>query len=124
MTILIYLLCGLLGLVFVTLARMQSVKKDFAVANQTFVLRKFFEEEGIGIVMSIVFIILMAFTMGEWINIKPIFKDYIKIIFTLGGAVGSWAFMLFLGKSKTYIRGVIDRKTDIADDKISNVNDN
>ena len=68
--------------------------------------------------MSIIFILIMAFTLGEWVNIKPIFKDYIKVIFVMGGAIGSWAFMLVLGKSKTYIRGVIDVKTNIADKKI------
>jgi hypothetical protein len=89
---------------------MLSVKKDFAAAQQTFVLRKFFEEESIGIAMSIVFIAIMALTMGEWINIKPIFKDLVRIIFVLGGAIGSWAFMLALGKSKTFIRDKIGEK--------------
>jgi hypothetical protein len=111
----IYLLCGLLGLAFVTLAKMSSVKKDFKVANQPFVLKRFFEEESIGIAMSVVFLIIMALTLSEWLDIKPIFSNYVKLLFTMGGAIGSWAFMLFLGKSKRYIRGVIDEKTNIAD---------
>jgi hypothetical protein len=113
----IYLLCGALGLLFVTLAKMSSVQKDFEVANQTFVLKKFFQREMTGIGMSLVFIAIMAFTVGEWVNFKPIFADYIKLIFVMGGAIGSWAFMLFLGKSKKYIRNVIDVKTNIADGK-------
>ena len=117
----IYLMCGVLGLVFVTLAKMSSVQKDFEVANQTFVLKKFFQKELTGIGMSVVFIIIMAFTVGEWINFKPIFADYIKLIFVMGGAIGSWAFMLVLGKSKKYIRNVIDEKTNIADGKTNTI---
>lgn len=115
-----YLLSGLLGLLFVTLAKMSSIKKDFEVANQQFVLKKFFEHEYIAISMSIVVILLMAITMEEWVNIKPQFVDYVRIIFALGGAIGSWAFLLFLGKSKQYIRKIVDEKTNIADGKINN----
>ena len=117
MEMIIYLLCGLLGLLFVTLAKMSSVQKDFEVANKNFVIKKFFQREMTGIGMSIVFIIIMAFTVTEWVNFKPIFADYIKLIFVMGGAIGSWAFMLFLGKSKKYIRNVVDIKTNIADGK-------
>jgi len=67
--------------------------------------------------MSIVVILLMAITMTEWVGIKPQFVDYVRIIFALGGAIGSWAFLLFLGKSKKYIRGIVDQKTNIADGK-------
>lgn len=114
---LINLIAGLLGLVFVTLAKMQSVKKDFQVANKHFIPKKFFEDEFIGILMSVVFLVLMALTVKEWINIKPQAENYVTIIFAMGGAIGSWAFMLFLGRSKKYIRNIVDQKTDIADGK-------
>ena len=117
MQLIIYVLCGILGLLFATLAKMNSVKKDFAVANKTFVLRKFFEDEMIAIGMSTIVIALMALALDEWVNIKPIFANYVKLIFAMGGAIGSWAFLLFLGKSKRYIRNVIDEKTNIADAK-------
>lgn len=112
------LLCGLLGLVFMTLAKMQGMKKDFQVANQPFVLKKFFQDEFIAICMSITFILLMSITVSEWIKVSAKVAEYVMIIFALGGAIGSWAFLLFLGKSKKYIRGIVDRKTDIADGKI------
>ena len=112
-----YLLSGLLGLLFVTLAKMSSVRKDFRVANKTFVTKRFFEDELIGISMSIVFILIMAITYKEWKGYRPWLETYIRLIFLMGGAVGSWAFMLFLGKSKKYIRNVIDLKTNIADEK-------
>lgn len=112
------LIAGLLGLVFMTLAKMQSTKKDFATANQPFVSKKFFEDELIAILMSITFIAIMAFTVKEWMNISTKATEYVTIIFALGGAIGSWAFLLFLGKSKKYIRKIIDIKTNIVDNEL------
>ena len=109
------ILAALLGLLFVTLNKMQSCKKDFKVANEQFVLKKFLNDELIAILMSLTFIILMAITVKEWINVKPIVEDYVTVIFALGGAIGSYAFLVFLGGSKKYIRGIVDKKTNIAD---------
>lgn len=110
-----YLLAAILGLIFVILHKMNSVKKDFYVANQPFVLSKFFQKELIAIIMSVVVIVLMAITVEEWMYVNPTVENYVTIIFALGGAIGSWAFLLFLGGSKKFIRGVIDKKTNIAD---------
>lgn len=106
---------ALMGLLFVTLNKMQSVKKDFKVANQEFVLKKFFQDEFIGILMSLIVIILMAITVKEWIGIRKGTEDYVTIIFATGGAIGSYAFLVFLGGSKKYIRQIVDKKTNIAD---------
>lgn len=111
----INLLAGLLGLIFMTLSKMQSVKKDFEVANQPFVIKKFFSGEIIAIAMSLTVILLMAITVNEWIHVKPQVENYVTIIFALGGAIGSWAFLLVLGTSRKYIRNIVDKKTNIAD---------
>ena len=111
----INLLAGLLGWLFVALAKMSSLQKDFRVANQPFVFRKFVAGEWTGWLMSFVFILIMALTINEWLTIKPDTEKYIRIIFTMGGAIGSWAFMLFLGKSKKFIRSKIDDKTNELD---------
>lgn len=113
-----YFLAGILGLIFMTLAKANSVKKDFEVANQTFVFKKFLQGELIAIGMSFTVIILMAITVNEWMNVSPKVADYVTIIFALGGAIGSWAFLLLLGKSKKYIRNIVDVKTDKADGKV------
>lgn len=111
------LLAGLLGLIFVALAKMSSLQKDFRVANQPFVFKKFVAGEIVGWLMSFVFILIMAITQSNWLYVKPEIEIYITVIYVLGGAIGSWAFMLFLGKSKKFIRSKIDQKTDIADGK-------
>lgn len=111
-------LAAILGLIFVTLAKMSSTKKDFQAAGHEFHASKFFRDELIAIGMSIAFILLMAVTVDEWMNISPKAADYVTCIFGLGGAIGSWAFLLFLGKSKKYIRTVIDIKTNALDNEI------
>ncbi len=73
-----YLIAGLLGLLFMTLAKAQSTKKDFEVANQKFVWKKFLQGEMIAIGMSLVVIVLMAFTVKEWMNVSPKVKDYVS----------------------------------------------
>ena len=110
-------IAGILGLLFVALARMSGLQKDFRVANQQFVFSKFVQGEVVSWLMSLVFILIMSVTINEWIVVKPIVENYVRVIFVLGGAIGSWAFMLFLGKSKKFIRNKIDIKTDIADNK-------
>lgn len=113
-----YLLAGLLGLLFVTLAKMNGVKKDFDAAGHPFKASKFFRDEAIGICMSVVVILIMAITLREWGSSSEKIQKYIMCIFVLGGAIGSWAFSYFLGKSKKYIRTVIDLKTNIVDNEI------
>lgn len=110
-----YLIAALLGLLFVILHKIQATKKDFNVANQPFVLKKFFEKEFVAILMSIIVIVLMAITVNEWMYVSPAVEKYVTIIFAMGGAIGSWAFLMFLGGSKKFIRQVIDKKTNIAD---------
>jgi len=112
---LLNLIAGFLGLLFVALAKMSSLQKDFRVANQTFVFRKFVEGEIVGWLSSFAFILIMAVTLPEWISYKPQIENYIRLIFVMGGAIGSWAFMLFLGKSKKFIRNKIDDKTNELD---------
>ena len=114
----INLIAGLLGLIFVTLAKMSSTKKDFEAAGHQFKEDKFFRDEWIGIAMSVVFILIMAVTIKEWADFSPKVSNYVTCLFAMGGAIGSWAFQLFLGKSKKYIRTVVDLKTNIVDNEL------
>ena len=110
-----YLLAGLLGLIFVTLSKMQTMKTEYLNANHVFSVKKFFTDELVGIGMSLCVLILMVVTMKEWIVIDPRAVKFVTIIFAMGGAIGSWAFGTFLGGSQKYIRRIIDEKTNIAD---------
>jgi len=111
----IYLLAGLLGALFVTFAKMSALKKDFEVANQAFVTKKFFEKEWIGIASNLITILILAVILPEILNFKPELENFVAIMFVVTGAIGSWVFSLFLGGTKKYIRRIVDEKKNIAD---------
>lgn len=113
----ILLLCGLLGMLFHIISKMQTLKNDFKVANEDFVISKFFKEEFIAMLSSVVFIVIMALVLPEILTFRPDIESYVRVLFVMGGALGSWTLGYFLGKSKKYIRNVIDVKTNIADAK-------
>jgi uncharacterized membrane protein len=112
----INLLAGLLGIIFVVLSKMSALKKDFEVANQVFVTKRFFEKEAIAISSSIVSVLILVVVLPEILTYKPELTNWVRGLFTVTGAIGSWAFSLFLGGTKKYIRGVVDSKTNELDD--------
>lgn len=115
------MLAGLMGIIFATLAQMRTLKKDFEVANQTFVFKKFLEKEWIGIASNVCTVIILAIVLPEIIQYKPGVENWVRGLFVVTGAIGSWAFSLFLGGTKKYIRKVVDEKTNKADN-VENIN--
>lgn len=110
-----YLLAGLLGVVFHTLTKMASLKKDFETANERFSAKKYFERDWIAIAMSIVAVVIAAYCVDELLQYKPAIAQWIKFFFVTVGVMGSWALQSALGKSKKFIRNIVDEKTNIAD---------
>lgn len=102
---------GLLGMLFQLLAKVESVKKDFKAANQPFSASKFLQAEWVYIASSVVFILILAILLPDLLSLNVVPENALRLLFTLGGALGSWAFSYFLGKSKKYIRAKVDEKT-------------
>lgn len=117
MDMILNIIAGMLGILFQMFARMDSLRKYFKAANQEFVMKKFFRDDWMSIAGSITFVFIMAITVKELIVLRPGIEQYQRITFTMGGAIGSWAFGYFLGKSKKYIQQKIDDKTKPAVDK-------
>lgn len=115
MDMLINVLCGLLGIMFIVLSKMGSAKKDFKVANENFSYKQYFDQEITYIGTSVIVVVLLAFCRSEFFAWRPQLAAYERIIFSFTGAIGSWAFGLALGKSKKYIRNIIDEKTNELD---------
>lgn len=111
-------LAGFLGIVFQNLVKAASLKKIFDASNEKFVWGKFFNGEFISILSSVTFVIILAVCLPEILNYRPDLIKLVRITFLFGGAIGSFAFTYFLGKSKRYITKIIDDKTNIADDKV------
>lgn len=108
---------GLLSFVFVTLTRMQSLKKYAEVANVEFVPKKYFEKEWMGITASIIPIILWLYLYPEFVKKYPFLEGFIMTSFAVMGACGTWIFQKFLGSTKKWLHGIVDVKTNIADGK-------
>lgn len=112
-----YLFAGLLGILFQVLVKMNSLKNEFETANEIFSAKKFFQRDYLSIALSLVAVIIAATVLNEVLKYKPEVANWVKCFFVMVGALGSWALQLFFGKSKKYIRAIIDEKTNIADGK-------
>lgn len=113
-----YLLAGLLGISFFFLGQANETRKDFKAAGQPFILKKFFRDEAISMMLHVVAILILAITVNEWSNYSPTVQKYITCIFALGGIIGPWLISLISSSSKKYIRKVVDIKTNIVDNEI------
>ena len=98
-------------MIFQLLAKVDSVKKDFKAAKQEFSPAKFLNAEWVYIASSVCFILILAVLLPDIISLKLIPENALRLLFTLGGAIGAWCFSYFLGRSKKYIRTKIDEKT-------------
>lgn len=110
MTTLIYLISGLLGVAFMMFMRIRSLKQYFKAANQHFKFQKFIEDDIWNLASSVTFVIILIMTIPEIIQYKPDVEKFVRFLFVVSGAIGDWAFALFLSKSKKHIRSVINEK--------------
>lgn len=90
--------------------RMRSLKQYFKAAEQEFKLKKFFEDDIYNILSAVTFILILVFTIKEVFIIYPKLEQFVRISFTIAGAIGDYAFAVFLSKSKKHIRDVISSK--------------
>lgn len=111
------LLAGLLGVLFLTLGRMNSLKKDAETANIEFSILKYFQREWIGIGSSLVSVVFWLIAFPEVSNKYPELTGLKLCSFFAMGVLGSWILQKVLGNTKAWIRGIVDKKTDIADKK-------
>lgn len=115
MNYLIYFACGLGGLLFVTFGLAKQYQTDAEKANITFSFKKYLEREWLGIAMSFVSILLWLMLFGEAATKYPAIQGYLRFTFVGMGGIGSWALQLAFGKTKNWIRNIVDEKTNIAD---------
>lgn len=114
MQTLIHISAGLLGAIFMMLWRMRLLQNKFAQANQEFVFRKFLRDDSTSIALSVTSVLMFTIIVPEIIHYKPELEHWVRAMFTLSGAIGDWAFAMFFGRTKKYIKGRIEEmdKTD------------
>lgn len=106
------------GFLFQSLMRMKSLNDLSNVANMHFnPYRDYIKKDIYGILAAFIapFIWLMIFK--EFSHKFPQIQGFIVSSFVLFGGCGSYILQLLFGTAKKRIRDVIDKKTDIADNK-------
>lgn len=116
------IIAGLLAMAFTHLGLIYDLKKKFKLANEVFVMKKYFYDEWIQIVRTLVAIALTAMTVNIWTEAKQWLNDYQIIVFIGMGSFGPIVLSYMIGKTKKRIEGIIDEKTNIADGVNKNQN--
>lgn len=109
------LLAGILGVAFVTVAKMYSLQNDANVANIPFSPKTYFQRDYLGVILSFLSVIVWQVLFSEVAASYPKLDAFVKCSFFFMGASGAWVIQKALGKTKGWIRGIVDEKTDKAD---------
>lgn len=109
---------GLCGVIVMVLIIMRMLKTDFDTANKEFDYKKFFKRELPNIFISIMAVVLTAVLLPDILNYRPGLALYVRTMFTASGMLGSFFLTYVFGRSKKYIRNIVDIKTNIADGKV------
>lgn len=109
------LIAGILAMAFTHLGLIAEFKKKFKVANETFVLKRYFEDEWTQILRTLIVLCLTAMTVSIWTKAKQVLNEYQIVVFIAMGSFGTLILSYALGKTQKYIMGIIDKKTNIAD---------
>ncbi len=116
----IYAIAGLLGIAIHTALELKGVQKKAKVANEPFVLKDYFKEDWLSIVVSLLTLSLAIFLLGDKgvDNLEGWYKDWARLIFSAIGYMGDSIASRVFGTISNRIDKAIDVKTDIADGKI------
>lgn len=110
------LLCGIAGFLFHSLIKLKSLQDDAIAANLPFNWKRdYLVKDIFGILSAFVAPFIWLLLFSEVANKYPALHDFARVSFFVMGAFGSYILQLLLGKSKKYIRKVVDEKTNIAD---------
>lgn len=113
--ILIYFACGLIGVLLHSFCKAWSMQKDAEKANIKFTFIDYLQKDWLGISISITTVLFWFLIFPEIVNVRPLLQDFVRISFGAMGFFGSYIIQYVLSKGKRYIRNVVDKKTDIAD---------
>jgi len=115
MEIIIYLLAGFLGVFVHSCLRANSLVKDAKTANIKFTVSDYLQKDFLGIAMSIAMVFVWLLIFPEVAKVRPNVLIFTRITFFAMGLLGSYIAQIVFGKAKGYIRSIVDRKTNIAD---------
>jgi len=112
---LIFIITGLLGVFVHCCLRANSLITDAKNANINFTVKDYIEKDFLGISVSVAMVFVWLLVFPEVAKVRPNVLIYTRITFFAMGLLGSYIAQIVFTKAKGYIRSVIDKKTNIAD---------
>lgn len=109
--------CGFIGILFHILLKIKALKKRSKAANINFSYVEFISEESITIAISAVAVVIFIIVLPELINYRSWIQDWVRFLFVFVGFTGSSILQSFFSKTEKNLLDVIDKKTNIADNK-------
>jgi len=114
----IYILCGLGGVIMHCLAKAKSLIDYAKRANVNFGFKDYLEKDFLTIAMSLCSVFLWLLLFPEVGKVRPNILVFTRVSFFAVGLLGSWIIQTLISRAKSYIMNIVDKKTNIADDKI------
>ena len=111
------LISGFLGVIAHTFFKYQSLKKDAAKANAPIKFFQWLGMDWVGVALAFTSVFIWYFTFKEVANKYKGIEEFKRLSFVAMGGMGSFVLQLYFSRAKEWLRGVVDRKTDIADNK-------
>lgn len=102
------------------LMKIPELRDLYKKANENFSWHKYWESDWNVIVGTMLFGAMCIIGLDQILKLKPEILDYVKWFFAGVGGFGSAIIVSKWSKCKKYIMGIIDNKTNIADDKTNN----
>lgn len=115
---LILLACGCVGVLVHCLFKAKDLIDYAQKANIDFGIKDYLKKDWFGVSVSFLTVIIWLLIFGEVGAKYPKIIDFIRCSFVLMGWFGSYIAQKVFSKGKSYISNIIDKKTDIADEKI------
>lgn len=114
----IYLVAGLLGVIAHCLFKAKDIISDAKRLNVEFTFKDYLKVDWFGVSTSLLSVFIWLLIFGEVGAKYPKIIDYVITSFVAMGFIGSYILQKFFSNGKAYVRGIMDKKSDIADDKV------
>jgi len=121
MTTSLYLQCALMFIlgqaIDLFLIKIPEYRELFRKANEDFNWNRYWKSDWNVIIGTLIVGAVLIVGADQILKLKPAVLDYIKWVFAGAGAIGSAIIVSQWSKCKKYIIDIIDKKTNIADNK-------
>jgi len=109
---------GMLGMLFhVFVLKLPALKSRAKNANMPFNVGDYFRDDWIALGASIIAIAIGIFIFDEATGAYPSITKWAKFFFIFVGYTGSSLLQGILSKTESRIQTIVDKKTDIADNR-------